>query len=106
MNAFHVCGGILVLWAVFVSVLGIVREDFPRSDARLEVDGRIDHIGHFGFSMVNQWRYAFKRHSVIHSGSFFLAERARTTSSFRPGGKVSASMSVTKPYLYSWATRS
>ncbi|HEY6781125.1 MAG TPA: hypothetical protein VI111_09230 [Thermoleophilaceae bacterium] len=32
MNAFHVCGGILVLWAVFVSVLGITREDFPRTD--------------------------------------------------------------------------
>ncbi len=32
MNAFHVCGGILVLWAVLVSVMGIVSEDFPKSD--------------------------------------------------------------------------
>lgn len=32
MNAFHVCGGILVLWAVFVSVIGIVSEDFPKND--------------------------------------------------------------------------
>ena len=31
MNAYHVCGGLLALWAVFVSVLGITREDFPGS---------------------------------------------------------------------------
>jgi len=32
VNAFHVCGGILAIWAVLVSILGITREDFPTSD--------------------------------------------------------------------------
>lgn len=31
MNAYHVCGALLALWAVLVSVLGITREDFPGS---------------------------------------------------------------------------
>jgi hypothetical protein len=31
VNAYHVCGGLLALWAVFVSVLGVTREDFPGS---------------------------------------------------------------------------
>src|SRR5512145_604543 len=42
----------------------------------------------------------------MKSGSFFLAEITRTTSSFRPGGTVSASISLTKPYLYSRLARS
>src|SRR3546814_10937601 len=50
--------------------------------------------------MVSQCRLAFRRHSSSHSGSAFLAEMQRTISSFRPLGAVSASMSVTKPYLY------
>jgi hypothetical protein len=29
VNAYHVCGGLFALWAVFVSVVGITREDFP-----------------------------------------------------------------------------
>jgi hypothetical protein len=29
VNAFHVCGGILAIWAVVVSFLGITREGFP-----------------------------------------------------------------------------
>ena len=32
VNAFHVCGAILAIWAVIVSVLGITRENFPTSD--------------------------------------------------------------------------
>ena len=32
MNAFHVCGIILVVWALIVAVLGITRESFPASD--------------------------------------------------------------------------
>lgn len=28
-TAFYVCGGLLAAWAVIVSVLGIVRPDFP-----------------------------------------------------------------------------
>ena len=31
MNAFHVIGGALALWAVLVTVLGITREGFPAS---------------------------------------------------------------------------
>ena len=44
-------------------------------------------------------RNAASRHSSSHSGSVFLAEMKRTVSSLRPGGAVSASISVTKPYL-------
>ena len=29
MNAFHVCGGVLAIWAVLVGILGITRENFP-----------------------------------------------------------------------------
>jgi hypothetical protein len=32
VNAYHVCGGVLALWAVLVSVVGVTREDFPGSD--------------------------------------------------------------------------
>lgn len=32
MNAFHVVGGLLVVWAAVVSFLGISREGFPNSD--------------------------------------------------------------------------
>ena len=31
MNAFHVCGGILAIWAVLTGILGITRENFPGS---------------------------------------------------------------------------
>ena len=31
MNAFHLVGGLLALWAVIVSFLGITREGFPKS---------------------------------------------------------------------------
>ena len=39
-------------------------------------------------------------------GSFFLAEIKRMISSLSPRGTVSASISVTNPYLYSWLTNS
>ena len=29
MNAFHVLGGILAIWALLVSFLGVTRENFP-----------------------------------------------------------------------------
>ena len=32
MNAFHVVGGLLAIWAVVVSYLGITREGFPNTD--------------------------------------------------------------------------
>ena len=31
MNAFHVVGGILAIWAILVTFLGVTREDFPAS---------------------------------------------------------------------------
>ena len=38
------------------------------------------------------------------SGSSFLEEISRTTSSLRPLAILSVSISVTKPYLYGWLT--
>ncbi len=35
MNAFHVLGGLLALWALVVSYLGITRESFPDDKERL-----------------------------------------------------------------------
>ena len=40
----------------------------------------------------------------MNCGSPFLREMSRITSSSRPGGTVSDSMSVTKPWRYFWAT--
>src|SRR5256886_17511465 len=48
--------------------------------------------------------YARSRHSSIQGGSPFFWEISRMTSSERPGGTVSDSISVTKPYLYGWRT--
>src|SRR5664280_2619576 len=62
-------------------------------------------FGHVGTVMVFQCRYAFKRHSVSHSGSCFLEEMRRTMSSFNPGGAESVSTSVKNPYLYSCLTK-
>jgi hypothetical protein len=32
VNAFHLFGGLLAVWALAVSFLGITRENFPRND--------------------------------------------------------------------------
>lgn len=32
MEGFYIAGGALAVWAVLVSALGIVREDFPRTE--------------------------------------------------------------------------
>jgi hypothetical protein len=32
VNAFHVCGIILALWALLVTFIGVTREDFPSTD--------------------------------------------------------------------------
>ena len=37
MNAFHVCGGLLAVWALVVAFLGISRENFPGSDMAARV---------------------------------------------------------------------
>ena len=62
------------------------------------------HVGACWLS-VTQCRKAFSRFSSIQSGSFFLAEIRRTTSSLRPLGATSDSMSMVNPHLYS-ASRS
>ena len=37
MNAFHLFGGLLALWALVVSFLGITRENFPGSDRTMRL---------------------------------------------------------------------
>src|SRR6266849_2484829 len=63
-------------------------------------------FAHVGSFIVSQCRYDFRRHSRSHSGSPFLLEISRITSSLRPTGTVSDSMSVTKPARYSRAAMS
>ena len=41
MNAFHVCGALLAIWAVLVSFLGITRENFPGTDGAARIVGAI-----------------------------------------------------------------
>src|SRR2546425_7434916 len=63
-------------------------------------------FAHVGSFIVSQCRYALSRHSSSQSGSPFLVEIRRITSSLRPTGTVSDSMSVTKPARYSRAAMS
>src|SRR5438309_10367608 len=58
----------------------------------------------FPYTTLFRSRYARSRHSSIQGGSPFFWEISRMTSSERPGGTVSDSISVTKPYLYGWST--
>jgi len=44
VNVYHVCGGLLALWAVLVSFLGITREDFPGSDGAMRLVGAISIV--------------------------------------------------------------
>jgi hypothetical protein len=44
VNAFHVCGGILAIWALLVSFLGITREDFPSSTGTARLVGAISIV--------------------------------------------------------------
>ena len=37
MTAFYICGGVLAVWAVLVSFLGITREGFPGSDGSARI---------------------------------------------------------------------
>ena len=41
MNAFHVLGGLLAIWALVVSFLGITREGFPEGRAQERLVGAI-----------------------------------------------------------------
>src|SRR5438093_13598345 len=61
-----------------------------------------DHVGSASdLYSFTHCREALRRQSSMNRGSFFFAEIRRTMSSFSPRGAVSASMSVTNPYLYS-----
>ena len=44
MNAFHVCGGLLAVWALVVSFLGITRENFPSSASTARLVGAISAV--------------------------------------------------------------
>ncbi len=55
---------------------------------------------HVGCFIVSQWRNAFSLKSNIHSGSPFLAEMSRTTSSLSPLSIMSVWTSVVKPNSY------
>ena len=44
MNAFHVCGAILAVWALVVSFLGITREGFPGSVRTARLVGAISVV--------------------------------------------------------------
>jgi hypothetical protein len=41
VNAYHVCGGVLVVWAALVSFLGITREDFPGTRGAQRIVGAV-----------------------------------------------------------------
>lgn len=44
MNAFHVLGGLLAIWALVVSFLGVTREGFPGSKRSERLVGAISIV--------------------------------------------------------------
>jgi formate-dependent nitrite reductase membrane component NrfD len=44
VNAFHVCGGLLAVWAVVVTAIGLTRENFPATTASARLTGAISVI--------------------------------------------------------------
>jgi predicted permease len=44
VNAFHVCGALLAIWALVVAVLGITREGFPASDRAARAVGAVSVV--------------------------------------------------------------
>lgn len=44
MNAFHVLGGLLAIWALLVSFLGVTREGFPGSRSSERLVGAISVV--------------------------------------------------------------
>ncbi len=44
VNAFHVCGVILAVWALLVAFLGITRENFPGTDGAARIVGTISVV--------------------------------------------------------------
>jgi hypothetical protein len=37
VNAFHVCGGLLALWAVVLTAIGVRTENFPATDRAMKI---------------------------------------------------------------------
>jgi hypothetical protein len=44
VNAFHVCGIILALWALIVTFIGVTRESFPATDGAARAVGAISIV--------------------------------------------------------------
>jgi hypothetical protein len=44
VNAFHVCGALLAVWALVVSFLGITRENFPGSTGAARAVGAVSIV--------------------------------------------------------------
>jgi hypothetical protein len=44
VNAFHVCGALLAVWALVVSFLGITREGFPGSGSAARALGLVSIV--------------------------------------------------------------
>lgn len=44
MNAFHVSGSLLIIWAIVVGFLGVTRENFPRSEGAERIVGALSVI--------------------------------------------------------------
>ena len=44
MNAFHVCGIILAVWALVLTFIGVTRENFPATDSAARAVGAISII--------------------------------------------------------------
>jgi hypothetical protein len=41
VTGFYIAGGVLAVWALLVSALGVMREDFPRTDGAARLVGLI-----------------------------------------------------------------
>ena len=41
MTGFYIAGGVLAAWALFVSALGVMREDFPGTDGAARLVGLV-----------------------------------------------------------------
>ena len=44
MNAFHVCGIILAVWALVLTFIGVTREHFPATDGAARAVGTISIV--------------------------------------------------------------
>ena len=73
MNSFHVLGGVLALWALLVSFLGITRENFPASkpaERAVVAISVILVIGAIGSAILSA--AAEEKEETTHKGAFLL----------------------------------